>query len=119
MFCARINFVMETTSNSEIKVCKVNELSCGQAKSIKANGKEIAVFNIKNKFYAIDNLCIHAGGPLNEGSIDEESCQVTCTWHGWGYDLATGKCVTHPRQDVFTNSYPVKVQGDEIFVEVK
>ena len=110
---------METTSNSPIKICKVNELQPGQAKSVQVNGKEIAIFNVKGKYYAINNICIHAGGPLNEGVIDEDKCQVTCTWHGWGYDLASGKCVTHPKQDVFTESYSVKVQGDEIFVEVK
>ena len=103
---------------TQIKVCQVSELSSGQAKSVKVNGKEIGVFNIKGKYYAIDNLCIHAGAPLSEGPIDEESCQVTCGWHSWTYDLATGKCVSHPRQDVFANSYPVKVQGNEIFVEV-
>lgn len=110
---------METASNSEIKVCNVSELPLGQSKTIQTNGKEIAVFNVKGKFYAIDNVCIHAGGPLNEGSLDEENCQVSCSWHAWGYDLATGKCVTHPRQDVFTGSYSVKVQGDEIFIDVK
>ena len=106
-------------TNSQIKVCKVNELSPGQAKSVKVNSKEIAVFNIKGKYYALDNACIHAGGPLNEGYIDEEKCQVTCNWHGWGYDLASGKCVTHPRQDVFTGSYQVKIEGDEIFITVE
>lgn len=101
------------------KVCKTSELLPGQAKSVIVNGKEIGVFNVGGKFYAIDNICIHAGGPLNEGAIDTENCQVTCSWHGWAFDLATGKCVTHPRQDVFTNSYPVRVEEDEIFVEVK
>ena len=110
---------MATTSSSEMKVCKTNELPSGQSKCVQANGKEIAVFNINGKYFAIDNVCIHAGGPLNEGSIDLEKAQVTCSWHSWGYDLATGKCITHPKQDVFTGSYSVKVQGDEIFVELK
>ena len=109
---------METTSNP-IKVCKTSELTSGQSKCIKVTNKEIAVFNINGKFYAIDNICIHAGGPLNEGYLDTDNCQITCPWHAWGYDLATGKCVTHPKQDVFTSTFPVKVQGDEIFVEVK
>lgn len=107
---------MET--KSQIKVCKVNELPPGQSKCIKTNDKEIAVFNVKGKYYAIDNVCIHAGGPLNDGFLDPEKCQITCPWHGWGYDLATGKCVTHPKQDVFIKTYTVKIQSDEIFVEV-
>ena len=109
---------METTSNNMIKVCKTNELPHGQSKSAQANGKEIAVFNIKGKYYAVDNLCIHAGAPLTEGAVDEEKCQVVCGWHGWGYDLATGKCVTHPKQDVFTGTYKVEIKSDEIFVIV-
>lgn len=109
---------IEEKSDPFIKVCKASELSSGQAKSIQTNGKEIAVFNVNEKYYAIENTCIHAGGPLNEGHIDTENCAVTCSWHGWGYDLATGKCVTHPKQDVFIKTYTVKIQGDEIFVQV-
>ena len=68
---------METKPNSPVKVCKISELPHGQTKCVQINGKEIAVFNIKGKYFAIDNMCIHAGGPLNEGSIDEENCKVT------------------------------------------
>lgn len=103
---------------TKIKVCKASELQPGQAKAIQAGDKEIGVFNINGKYYAIDNICLHAGGPLNEGFVDPANCQVTCSWHGWGFDLATGKCVTHPKQDVFAGTYAVKVEGDEVFVEV-
>lgn len=109
---------MSTTTN-KIQVCKVSELTPGQSKCVQTDGKEIVVFNVNGKYYAIDNTCLHAGGPLNEGFLDIENCKVTCSWHGWGFDLATGKCVTHPKQDVFTGTYLVKVEGDEIFVEVK
>lgn len=102
----------------EIKICKTNELKEGQAKPIQIDGKEIGVFNIKGKYYAIDNICMHAGGPLTGGSIVEDECKVICPWHGWGYDLASGKCVTHPKQDVFANTYIVKIIEDEIFLEV-
>ena len=109
---------METTSNNLIRVCKTSELTEGQSKCVQTNGKDIAVFNVKGKFYAIDNICIHAGGTLNDGPIDLENCQVTCNWHGWAYDLATGKCITHPKQDVFTGTYPVKIEHDNVFVVV-
>lgn len=102
-----------------VRVCKTSELASGQAKSVKVNDKEIGVFNIKDKYYAIDNICIHAGGPLADSFIDTEKCQVACSWHGWTYDLSSGKCVTHPKQDVFTTTYNVKLQGDEIYIEVK
>ncbi len=109
---------METASDSQVKVCNVSELTPGQSKYVKAKDKDIGVFNVGGKFYAIDNMCIHAGAPLNEGFINEEKCQVACNWHGWIFDLPTGKCVSHPRQDVFAGTYVVKVLNDEIFVEV-
>ena len=109
---------MNLESNSKVKVCKVNELSEGQSKCVRHNDRDIAVFNIKGKYYAIENTCIHAGAPLNEGFLDQDKCQVSCNWHGWVYDLATGRCVSHARQDVFIGAYKVKVENDEIFVEI-
>ena len=113
-----ISFFFVSEITSKIKVCSVNELPAGTSKCISANDKEIAVFNIDGKFYAIDNLCIHAGASLNESPIDKEKKQVVCHWHGWTYDLATGKCVSHPKQDVFTKTYSVSVENNEIFALV-
>lgn len=109
---------MEKVENSEIKICSKSEIPSGHAKSFHIGDKEIGVFNINEKFYAIDNMCIHAGAPLCDGSIDEKNCQVTCGWHAWTFDLATGKCISHPRQDVFASSYLVKVKGEELFLSL-
>lgn len=104
--------------NKEFKVCKIDEIPQGEAKCFTIDDKEIGVFNIKGKLYAIDNLCIHAGAALHECPIDEDTCQVTCGWHAWSFDLATGKCVTHPRQDVFCNNYQVKVVCNDVYVHI-
>lgn len=48
----------------------------------------IAVFRHNGHWYAIDAMCAHQGGPLAEGVV-KDGC-VTCPWHGWQYDLATG-----------------------------
>lgn len=110
---------MEKTSDSLIKVCALSELPSGQAKYVQVNGKEVGIFNANGKLFAINNICIHAGGRLNEGYIDCEKAQVVCPWHAWNFDLATGKCISHPRQDIFADIYTVKIQNDEVFVEVK
>ncbi len=65
------------TSSQYIKLCKTIEIPEAQAKSFEINDQEIGVFNIKGKFYAINNLCIHAGASLHDGVIDIENCQVT------------------------------------------
>lgn len=56
------------------------------------NGEEIAIFHVKDAFYAIQNQCPHQGGPLGEGEITGQC--VTCPWHGWEFDLTSGDCLT-------------------------
>ncbi len=48
----------------------------------------IAVFRHAGFWYAIDGMCSHQGGPLASGQV-RDGC-VTCPWHGWQYELATG-----------------------------
>ena len=40
--------------------------------------------------HAIDNRCPHEGYPLSQGSVDER-CVLTCNWHNWKFELASGK----------------------------
>ncbi len=109
---------MEKSQLKSVKVCNVDELPVGQSKCINVDGKEIGIFNTGKGVYAINNICIHAGGPLHEGPIDCDKGLVSCCWHAWTFDLATGKCVSHPRQDVFAETYNIKIINGEVFVEV-
>jgi nitrite reductase/ring-hydroxylating ferredoxin subunit len=76
------------------------------------NGKTIAVFNVEGTYYAIDNTCVHRGGPLGEGEVEGQV--VTCPWHGWQFNVTTGACVNNPSARV--DSYQVKVEGADIKV---
>ncbi len=78
------------------------------------NGKILAVFNVEGTFHAIDNTCIHRGGPLGEGDV--KGSVVTCPWHGWQFNVITGGCVNNPSAKV--EVYQVKVKGNEIKVLV-
>ena len=93
---------------------KISDIDEGKSQVLNANGKEIALFKIGGKFYAMENACSHRGGPLAEGYI--EGMEVTCPWHAWAYNVSTGICSTIPdtKQPVFK----VKMEGDEVFVEV-
>jgi nitrite reductase (NADH) small subunit len=64
----------------KVKVAKTGDLSPGQGKVFQAEGQTIALFNVDGSFYAIDNTCTHAGGPLGEGGLVGD--EVTCPWHG-------------------------------------
>lgn len=96
-----------------VKVAKKSEIPTEVGKQVEVKGREIALFKIGDKVYAIDHVCAHQGGPLAEGGL--EGTVVTCPWHGWQYDVTTGECAFNPsiKQQAFT----VKEEGDDIFVE--
>jgi nitrite reductase (NADH) small subunit len=98
---------------SFIKVAKVADVADGTAKVVEAGGKQIALFNVGGKLYAIDNTCKHRGGPLAEGEIDGTT--VICPWHGWEYDITTGANLDDA--SVKLGCYPLKTDGDDILIE--
>ncbi len=97
-----------------VKVASTADVAPGTAKCVEAGGKQIALFNVEGAFHAIDNLCLHRGGPLAEGEI--EGTLVTCPWHAWQYDVTTGKNVLDDDEAVAT--YAVKVEGGDVLVDV-
>jgi nitrite reductase/ring-hydroxylating ferredoxin subunit len=92
-------------------VAKTSELKPGEGKIAEAGGKTLAVFNVDGGFHCIDNTCCHRGGPLGDGELDGTT--VTCPWHGWRYDVTSGKCLA-PNPAAHVAAYAVKVEGDEV-----
>ncbi len=97
-----------------VKVAQVSDLQPGTGKVVMVKDKAIALFNVDGTFYAIDNTCLHRGGPLGEGEM--EGNVVTCPWHGWQYDVKTGVSETNP--SVKAQTYQVKVDGSTVMVSV-
>lgn len=95
-----------------VRVASTAEVKPGQAIVVEVNGKTLAVFNVDGTFHAIDNTCVHRGGPLGEGDIHGNV--VACPWHGWQFDVTTGECVKNPAAKV--EVYQVKVEGENITV---
>ena len=95
-----------------VRVARTADVKPGQAVVVEVNGKTLAVFNVNGAFHAIDNTCVHRGGPLGEG--DFHGNVVACPWHGWQFDVTTGECVKNPSAKVVV--YQVKVEGDDVKV---
>jgi len=95
-----------------IRVSGTADVTPGHGIVAEVNGKTLAVFNVEGIFYAIDNTCVHRGGPLGEGDV--EGNVVTCPWHGWEYNVTTGECVNNPSAKVAV--YQVKVEGNDVKV---
>jgi nitrite reductase (NADH) small subunit len=84
-----------------------------QAKEFACGDKTICLANVDGVISALDNFCLHQGGPLGEGSI--EGGKVICPWHGWAYDPKTGEeDITGEKVAV----YPVKIEGEDVMIDV-
>jgi nitrite reductase (NADH) small subunit len=96
-----------------LRTARKDEIPAGSIREFQVEGATIAVANVDGKFFAINNTCLHRGGPLAEGELNGKV--VTCPWHGWQYDVTTGKLTMNPTVGV--NCYPVEVRGDDVFVD--
>ena len=97
------------------KVAETKELGPGTAKLVEIEGKEIALFNVDGSFYAIENTCTHAGGPLTDGEIEGDI--VTCPWHGATHNIKTGEVLSAPAPSGVA-CYSVRVREADIEIEV-
>jgi nitrite reductase (NADH) small subunit/3-phenylpropionate/trans-cinnamate dioxygenase ferredoxin subunit len=97
-----------------VRTVKVDELPPGTVRELQIEGKAVAVANVGGKFYAINNTCLHRGGPLGQGPLERKI--VTCPWHGWQYDVTNGKVVQNPAVGV--DYYATAVRGQDVFVDV-
>jgi nitrite reductase (NADH) small subunit len=93
-------------------VAQVDEVPPGGAKVVRVNGKDLALFNVDGRFYAISNTCPHEGGPLVEGRL--KGCVVTCPWHDLAFDVRSGHGTDGGGYCV--GSYDVRVEGRQVFI---
>ena len=91
-----------------------NDVAPGTIHEVLIGEKSLALANVEGKFFAINNVCLHRGGPLCEGELDRQV--VTCPWHGWQFDVTNGQLVSN--STVTTECYPVEIRGDDVFVDV-
>jgi nitrite reductase/ring-hydroxylating ferredoxin subunit len=98
-----------------VKIAEPREVAPGTGKVVEAEGRSIAVFNVAGTFYAIDNTCTHQGGPLGEGELAGEI--VICPWHQAEFNVTTGEALGPPANGG-VRRYPVKVQGNDVLVEL-
>lgn len=96
------------------RLCGLDELKEGNGRRFIVNETEVAVFKIGNKIFALSNVCPHQHNALiHDGFLEDEF--VVCPAHGWKFNLKTGK---QPKGENGLDSFPVVVQGNEVYVKV-
>ncbi|MEX3017554.1 Rieske 2Fe-2S domain-containing protein [Gymnodinialimonas hymeniacidonis] len=97
-----------------VKVGNASDIAEGRAIIARLpDGKRVAVFRHEGQLSAISNACAHQNGPLGEGRIID--CIVTCPWHGFQYDVRTGRSPAPFTEKVPT--YRLRLEQDEVFVD--
>ena len=99
-------------------VLHVDALSDGDITEVIIAGTSIAVAKQNGVVYAFDNTCPHAGGPLSEGTLENQgdSVLVRCPYHGWDFDLSDGQCVTS--SEATLGCFETQIVDDAICVKV-
>lgn len=99
-----------------IKVLTLDELPEGSSKIVKVKNAKVAIFHYNGKITAIGNACLHKGGPLGLGCVEKkyDGLYVTCPWHGWEYNIETGKAPKDFKDQ--QSVYEIKTEGNDILV---
>ena len=96
-------------------VASTNELSDPGKLLVEVDDQLIALFHVGGKFYALDDVCTHDGGPLAEGQLC--GYEIACPRHGAKFDIRDGQALTMPATQP-TRSHEVKVEGGDVFVRL-
>jgi len=98
-----------------VKVANAADIPVGHGALLEAVGLTVAVFNLGGgRFSATSSVCPHEDGPLAEGWIEGDA--LVCPWHGFDFDLATGRCRVD--EGLTISVYPVRVRDGAVEVDL-
>ncbi|MEE9250054.1 MAG: non-heme iron oxygenase ferredoxin subunit [Alphaproteobacteria bacterium] len=96
-------------------VAKTDEIPEDEVKQVTIGELTLAIYNVDGTFYATNDTCTHAFASLSDGYVEDGV--IECPLHAARYEIATGKVVDLPATEDL-NSYAVRVEGEDIYVEV-
>jgi nitrite reductase/ring-hydroxylating ferredoxin subunit len=98
-----------------VEAAKKSQVPDGTMLNVKVENEDILIACVDGAYYAINNLCSHQGGWLDQGELLTESCEVLCPLHDGAFDLKTGEPTAEPCKEPVA-AYAVKIEGDTILV---
>jgi len=97
-----------------VRVACATDIAAGEKAIVEVDGTPIVIVNLAGKFYAVEDVCTHDGGPLGEGKL--EGCQLICPRHGAAFDVRTGAATRMPAFEPVP-TYEVRVEGNDVLVQ--
>ncbi len=96
------------------RVAAENDVPRGKVRVIEVDGRAVALCNVDGAVYAIDDVCTHDGGPLDQGELDGD--QIECPRHGARFDVKTGKALTLPAVRG-VHHYATEIRDGDIYLD--
>lgn len=120
----------KSKTGNRVTICAATEIAKGEKRIVQLEKFSVGVFNIEGKFYAIKNACPHYGAPLCQGHIQTthrpgevgefepalEGRVIRCPWHGWEFDVVSGKGLYDRNGRVATYAVEMDENGDLVIV---
>lgn len=105
--------VEASTSQAYERVARIEELSPGTTKLVIYHGERVLLVNQDGHYYALGELCPHAGGPLSLGALRDG--EVNCVWHGARFKANTGEVTAGPALTGLVY-HPVSLKDGHIWI---
>jgi nitrite reductase (NADH) small subunit len=99
-----------------VRITEMENIPLREGRSVKVAGREIAIFNLGDRFLAVDGRCPHKGGPLAEGIVT--GTIVVCPLHAWKVDLESGASKNSANPVPCIETFPTRVEAGVVLIEV-
>jgi nitrite reductase (NADH) small subunit len=99
-----------------IQTARCEDIPLREARSVRLGGRDIAIFNLGDRFLAVDNRCPHKGGPLSEGIVS--GATVVCPLHAWKVNLETGSVLNTPDSPQCIEAFRTRVEDGVVLLEL-
>jgi len=111
--------------------CKAADVAIGKPRIVTIGRIRVGIFQLEDGYAALLNICPHRAGQLCEGPVSGTTRQtdktefvyeragelIRCAWHGWEFDIRSGKCLVDEK--LRARTFPVHVDGDDIYLEMR
>jgi nitrite reductase/ring-hydroxylating ferredoxin subunit len=97
-----------------IDALPVSELETSGKVIFRHDGRQILVLRTQRGIFACTNRCPHEGYPLSEGVLSD-GCVLTCNWHNWKFDLASGETLVGGDN---LRRFPVRLEAGRILLDL-
>jgi nitrite reductase (NADH) small subunit len=98
-----------------IRVTQSENIPLREGRAVEIEGCEIALFNLGDRFLAVENRCPHRGGPLSDGIVSGNV--VVCPMHAWKVCLDDGAVVKPAGEKACVASYPTRVEEGVVSIQ--